>query len=265
MNPECMQRTARSTVVLCLALVGLALFAASASAQSPTTLTVRVAVIPATDAGRFDLAIDGVPLATGVGDGGSTGTTSVLAGSFAVSEVAAAGTSLPLYSTSITCVDGGAVLIDAAPQTTATVAVAEGHDVVCTFTNTLLPVVPNDPPAPVVAPPITAKPILLPPAFVRGTAILRGIEGCTARSVVTTRVIGRNISRIVFIRDGHVVKRVKAPSLTWRSYTVDTVLPRDDLRLHTVLVRAYFITGATPRVKSMMHRFAHCRASAVVG
>jgi hypothetical protein len=249
--------TTRRAILLGLTLVLFGVFATAAAAQT-TTLTVRVGVVPATDPGRFDLAIDGVALASGVGDGGGTVAQTVLPGTFTVSEVATTGTNLSSYSTTVTCLDGSEVLVAAAPLTATAVVVAAGHDVVCTFINTLLPV------APVVAPPVTAKPILLPPAFVRGTAILRGVEGCTARKVVTTRIIGRNISRIVFFRDGRIVKRVKAPSLSWRAYEMTTVVPAGDHQLHTVLVRAYFVDGATPRVKAMVHRFAHCRSSEVV-
>lgn len=250
--------TTRRAILLGLTLVLFGVFASAAAAQT-TTLTVRVGVVPATDPGRFDLAIDGVALASGVGDGGGTATQTVLPGTFAVSEVATTGTNLSAYSTMVTCLDGSEVLVAAAPLTATAVVVAAGHDVVCTFINTLLPV------PPVVAPPVTAKPILLPPAFVRGTAILRGVEGCTARKVVTTRIIGRNISRIVFFRDGRIVKRVKAPSLSWRSYVLRTVLAPGDVEPHVVRVRAYFVSGATPRLKAMTHRFSRCRTSAVVG
>ena len=252
-------RLSRAMIALCLALALLGSLASEAAAQDPTTLTVRVGVVPATDSGRFDLAIDGVALASGVGDGGGTATQTVLPGTFTVSEVATAGTDLARYSTTVTCLDGSDVLVAAAPLTATAVVVAAGHDVVCTFVNTLLSG------APVVAPPVTAKPVLLPPAFVRGTAILRGVEGCTPRSIVTTRVIGRNIARLVFFRDGRIVKRMTAPSLSWRTYTLRTTLAVGDHASHVVLVRAYFVSGATPRLKSMTHRFARCRSDAVLG
>ena len=244
------------------ALTLLLLAVGSASAQEATTLTVRVGVVPVGDAGRFDLSIDGVTLAAAVGDGGDTGAQPVLPGSFVVAQSAAAGTSLAAYSTTVTCVDGDEVLVAAAPLTATSVNVARGHAVVCTFVNALLPVAP---PAPVVAPPIAAKPILLPPAFVRGSAILRGVEGCTPRSTVVTRVIARNIARLVFIRDGRVVRRVATPSFSWRTYSLETSLPAGDYTAHVVRVRAIFVNGATPPTKAMTHRFGHCRVSAVAG
>lgn len=254
----------RLGIALCLALVWLGSAASVAAAQDAGTLTVRLTVVPASDGGRFDLAIDGAVLVAGVGDGGATAALPIASGSATVSEFASSGTSLASYSTAVTCVDGDTILIDAAPLTATPVAVARGHDVVCTFVNTLQPAVPVTAPT-VAAPPFTPMPIVLPPAFVRGTAILRGVEGCTARRTVTTRVIGRNIERVVFVRDGRIVKRIAAPSLSWRTYELRTTLRDDDHEVHTVFARAFFIRSATPRVKAMTHRFARCRASVVTG
>jgi hypothetical protein len=248
--------------LLALGAVALLLVvgARSASAQEATTLTIQTSVAPAADGGRFDLLIGGVVVLSGAGDGATTGPQPVAPGTVAVAEAAAAGTSLSAYRTTLTCVDDATTLIAGAELAAAEVTVAAGHAVVCTFSNVLLVVTP-----PTIAPPFTAQPILLPPAFVRGTAILRGIEGCTAQTAVVTRVIGRNIARVVFVRDGRIVKRIKAPSLSWREFQLRTPLPAGDLRLHTITARAYFVSGATPRVKAMVHRFSHCRASAVVG
>lgn len=252
-------RSLSLTLVALLVLGTLCVVASTAQAQVATgSLTIRVVVNPAIDAGRFDVALNNVVPATGVGlgDSGSTGPQSVLAGSVAVSERATEGTSLPLYTTTVSCADGATIIVPEVALLATNVTVAPGANVICTFVNTLIPVV---------LPPIPPHPILLPPAFVRGTAILRGVEGCTARTVIATRIIGRNIYRIVFRLDGHIVKRVKAPSLSWRSYALYTVLAPRDHELHTVTVSAFFVNGATPRVKSMVHRFAHCRASAVAG
>jgi hypothetical protein len=244
-------RGARIAIMLCLGLALLAMFSSSAAATT-AQLTVKVSTVPAGDAGRFDLYIGTVRVAEGAGDGFAI-EQAVLAPATDISEVATPGTNLAAYATTVTCVDESGTFIGPIPLTSTGVPVTVGNHIVCTFVNTLIPVV---------APPVAAKPILLPPAFVRGTAILRGVEGCTARRIVQTRIIGRNIARIVFFRDGHIVKRVKAPSLTWRSYTMNTILRPNDIEVHTVVVRAYFVTGATPRTKSMVHRFAHCRTSA---
>ena len=246
-------RSARVALAFCLGLALLAIFASSAAATT-AQLTVKVSTVPAGDAGRFDLFIGTVRVAESVGDGFAI-EQAVLAPTSQISEVAAPGTNLAAYSTTVSCSDESGEFLAPVPLTSTGVQVTVGNHIVCTFVNTLLPVV---------APPVAAKPILLPPAFVRGTAILRGVEGCTARRIVQTRVIGRNIFRLVFIRDGKLIKRVKAPSLTWRSYTMNTILQPNDIEVHSVVVRAYFVTGATPRVKSMVHRFAHCRTSSVL-
>jgi hypothetical protein len=253
--PSNHHRGARVAIVVCLGLALLAIFSSSAAA-SDATLKVRFVTVPETDAGRFDLYINGLAQAPVGGSGVYTTPVGVSVDKADVGEVGASGTNLAAYSTTVTCTDDvEGVLVGPVPLTSTGVRVEAGRNIECTFVNTLLPVV---------APPVAAKPILLPPAFVRGTAILRGVEGCTARRVVQTRVIGRNIFRLVFVRDGRIVKRVKAPSLTWRSYTMKTILQPNDIEVHTVVVRAYFVTGATPRVKSMVHRFAHCRTSSVL-
>ena len=101
--------------------------------------------------------------------------------------------------------------------------------------------------------------------MVRGFSALFGATGCTSRRTVTTRVVARNASTITFIRDGVVVKRVTMHALTRRAYSLRTVLPVGDYAMHTVYVRVRFVPGATPAAKSMVHRFAQCRASAVTG
>lgn len=128
-----------------------------------------------------------------------------------------------------------------------------------------------DPATPVVTPTpvaVTAapvQPLLLPPPSVRGTSTLRGAAGCTAAGIVRTTVSGRNMSRLVFLRDGIVVKRVTVGSLRQRSYRLTTRIAPDDFALHTVVVRVRYADGATPAYKVMVRRFAQCRASVVTG
>lgn len=246
-------------------MLGLGTGAARAQTQLETgTLTLRVAVAPATDPGRFDLAVDGVPLGLGLGDGGAVVLSPVAPGTFALVETAAAGTTLAAYATAIRCVDGDIVLVDLAAGTAVSVDVAAGQNVVCTFTNSLLPPPPSPSPA-TVAPPVTSLPVLLPPPFVRGTAVLLGPVGCVAAQDVISRVTGRNIARVVFLRDGRVVKRVKVPSIGTQNFSLHTRLPEGDTRMRTVVARVFFVLGATPRLKVLMHRFAHCSASRVTG
>ncbi len=249
------------------ALLLLGVGAGTAAAQVETgTLTLRVAVTPATDLGRFDLAVDGVPLGLGLGDGGAIVLSPVAPGTFALAETAAASTTLAAYGTTIRCVDGDNVLVDSVAGTTASVDVAAGRNVVCTFLNSLLPTPePTPTSTTTVAPPVSTLPVLLPPPFVRGAAVLLGPVGCVATRDVLSRVTGRNIARVVFLRDGRVVKRVKVPSLGTQNFSLHTHLPVGDVRMRTVVARVYFVLGATPRLKVLIHRFSHCNTSRVTG
>ena len=66
-------------------------------------ITVIKALVPSSDAGRFDLKVDGATVKAAAGDGG-TGTTLVEPGHHQVTETAAAGTTLADYAASIACV-----------------------------------------------------------------------------------------------------------------------------------------------------------------
>ena len=73
------------------------------------TLTISKVLSPASDPGRFDLQIDGSSPNAGsqnVGNGGTTGPTSVNTGSHTFGEVAHSGTSLGDYTSSWSCSDG---------------------------------------------------------------------------------------------------------------------------------------------------------------
>jgi hypothetical protein len=94
-------------------------------------ITVIKKLVPASDAGRFDLKVDGTTVKAGAGDGGS-GSTYVKPGTYKISESAASGTSLSDYTASIECkktstrTGGGGD----------TVTVGSGDEAVCTITNT---------------------------------------------------------------------------------------------------------------------------------
>ena len=94
-------------------------------------ITVIKKLVPASDAGRFDLKVDGTTVKAAAGDGG-TGTTYVKPGSYTISESAASGTNLGDYTASTECkktptrTGGGG----------STVTVGSGDEVVCTITNT---------------------------------------------------------------------------------------------------------------------------------
>lgn len=95
------------------------------------TITVVKDLRPATDAGRFDLRVDGANVATKVGDGGS-GTTTVPTGTHTVGE---AGANLDDYVRSTTCTrsDGSVAATGGGPVD---VAVGASEHITCTITNT---------------------------------------------------------------------------------------------------------------------------------
>lgn len=116
-------------------------------------IELRKALVPTSDPGRFDLFIKkgaggtagSVDSESNVGDGGTTGENQVLAGTYNVSETAAAGsgTNASDYTTSLACFDdddgdgvkdGGEAPVGA--NGAGDVSVGIGDDVVCTFTNT---------------------------------------------------------------------------------------------------------------------------------
>ena len=104
-------------------------------------LEVRKALAPATDAGRFDLLIDGSAHADAVADGGTTGERTVAAGAHSVAETAAGGAALSDYDTSIECraADGAGPVVTQGSGTSLAVVIAKGDDVVCTITNVRKP------------------------------------------------------------------------------------------------------------------------------
>ena len=102
---------------------------------TPTgTIEVVKSLAPGSDAGRFDLQIDGVTKASGVGNGGSTGKVTVLTGAHSVGELAAAGTSLGEYGSSVQCRQDSTVLASGS-GTGLSVTVTQNANVVCTITN----------------------------------------------------------------------------------------------------------------------------------
>jgi hypothetical protein len=96
-------------------------------------------LIPSTDTGTFDLRLNGVAKAQGVGDDGTTTRLEVPTGDYAVAERAADGTELEDYASTIACEpreDGPAERSVPTAGTSTDVTLNAGDDVVCTFTNT---------------------------------------------------------------------------------------------------------------------------------
>ena len=228
------------------------------------TLEVVKNLIPAADAGTFDLQIDGTTLAAAVGDGGTTGPQIVDAGTSTVGEVGANGTALGGYTSTVACTDGTETLVSVT-GTTAEVPVANGQNVVCTITNTAEtgPIIPAGVPDQG-----TPAPVVVPPTTIRGAARLRGPRGCVKPGTILTRVSGRNMARVVFVRNGRVVKRVKlngANAAKFRTVVLRTRIRPSNFRRYRVVARVTYVTGATPRSKTMTHTFRQCGRSSVTG
>ena len=104
---------------------------------------------PETDAGRFDLLLNGLVLATRVGNGGTTNTQNVTATpagtQYTVAERAATGTTLADYATTIVCRDNGGsgAIVAQGTGTSLAVTIRTGQAVVCVIAN-----VRGDPPGP---------------------------------------------------------------------------------------------------------------------
>jgi hypothetical protein len=96
------------------------------------TLKVVKDLSPADDPGKFNLLIDSVVQASGVGDGGATPVVTVNTGVHSFGESAGTGTDLDDYTSTAACVDG------TGPVNTSggSVTVAHNQNVVCTITNT---------------------------------------------------------------------------------------------------------------------------------
>lgn len=97
-----------------------------APAPVVTTLTVTKVLVPAADTGTFDLLVDGVVQAAGVGNGGTTGALVVAPGTYTVSEQGAGLTLLTDYDRLI----GG----DAAADGSITLAAGENKTAIITNT-----------------------------------------------------------------------------------------------------------------------------------
>jgi plastocyanin len=94
-------------------------------------ITVIKKLVPASDAGRFDLKVDGATVKAAAGDGGS-GSTYVTAGAHRVTETGAGGTDLANYSASTDCKTTSKTKTYGPDW----VHVKSGDEVTCTITNT---------------------------------------------------------------------------------------------------------------------------------
>ncbi len=101
-------------------------------------LTVTKVLSPANDPGLFNLQVDGTTQASDIGNGGTTLTQEVSAGSHSVGETAGTATSLSNYSNSVVCKDahGTGNIVSSSGTNPWTLSVANGQDILCTITNT---------------------------------------------------------------------------------------------------------------------------------
>jgi hypothetical protein len=127
-------------------LAGQTLTASSTSDRCSATLELRKATVPASDPGLFNLLVNGTLLASG-GNGTTTGPISVGVGEGTISELAAPGTNLTDYQSTVDCTRNGVPVLSVS-GTKADGAVANGDVVVCTFTNQRLAQPPPTPPTP---------------------------------------------------------------------------------------------------------------------
>jgi uncharacterized repeat protein (TIGR01451 family) len=107
-------------------------------------IQVNKTLIPSSDAGKFNLQIDGTTIGSGnVGDGGTTGSIELSSGNHTVGETAGTDTDLSDYTSSISCVDRDLSTFDGVSPLTLsgpgplTVPVGKDDDIVCTITNTV--------------------------------------------------------------------------------------------------------------------------------
>ncbi len=118
-------------------LTGNRATASASSTHCQGSITIIKVLNPATDAGRFNLEVDGAIAggAAKVGNGGTTGTIAVDSGQRTVGESAAAGTDLSDYDIQITCSSSTGVAAQGSGATL-TVPVKLGQAIICTITNT---------------------------------------------------------------------------------------------------------------------------------
>lgn len=152
------------------------------------SLTVTKILTPSSNAGRFDLRIDGVAYATNAGDGGTTGAITLNAGVHIVSESAAnSATSLMNYISSIVCTG---------PSGTSggVVSVGIGATVACAITNTAIagtypPTGFVPPTAVATAPIVIVTPTAVTPTSAAGTATPRPGETPSPTKTATVDVV----------------------------------------------------------------------------
>jgi Prealbumin-like fold domain len=223
------------------------------------TIKVTKVLSPASDAGKFNLLIDGQAKASNVGDGGTTGVQTVLPGAHGVAETAGTGTNLADYSSSLACKDtahGNAVDNDG------TLQVSYGDAWECVFTNTRK----TQPPPPVEPPTLTppaAPKIRVSPARVQpGSAKLRGPSGCPRNGTVAATVSGRRIVKVTFYVDGKKVKTLTKANGKGGTWSLPLNIKRLAYGTHRVRATVQFAKSSQTKVKTLRFSFDRCHAAA---
>jgi hypothetical protein len=236
------------------------------------TIKVTKVLAPATDAGKFNLLVDGQAKATNVGDGGTTGVQTVLPGTHTVGESAGTATNLANYDSTTSCVDKAHAAKPA--DTDGSVQVAKGDQWECVITNTRKTT--PQPPPPPVEPPTNQPPadeppaqqavspqIAVSPARVRpGSARLSGPSGCPTTAAVAATVSGRRIVKVTFYVDGRKVK-----TLTEANRNGKWVLPMNVKRFafgtHRVRVTVQFAKSSQTKARTLRLSFNRCHPAVV--
>ncbi len=226
------------------------------------TIKVTKALSPATDAGRFNLLVDGAAKATDVGDGGTTGAVVVLPGAHSVAEAAGTATDLANYTSTLACKDtahGNAADDDG------TLNVAAGDAWECLLTNTRKTQPPphDEPPAPT-PPATTAQPkIQVSPARVRpGSAKLSGPSGCPTTNAIAATVTGRRIVKVTFYVDGKKVKTLTKANGKGGRWVLPLNVRRLAFGAHRVQATVQFAKSSQTKAKTLRLSFDRCHAAA---
>ena len=230
------------------------------------TIKVTKALAPTTDAGKFNLLVDGQAKASNVGDGGTTGVQTVLPGAHTVGESAGTATDLANYNATTSCVDKAHA---AKPvDTDGSLQVDKGDQWECVITNTRK-TTPQPPPPPENQPPAdqpagaVSPQVQVSPARVRpGSAKLSGPSGCPTTAAVAASVSGRRIVKVTFYVDGKKVK-----TLTEANRNGKWVLPMNVKRFafgtHRVRVTVQFAKSSQTKARTLRLSFSRCHPGAV--
>src|SRR5919204_681025 len=236
----------------------------------PPTGTIKVTkkLLPATDAGKFNLLIDGVVKAANVGDGGTTGTQTGNTGVHTVGESAGTGTSLGDYDWSLACTD----VAHGGSDNDGSLQVDSGDKWECVITNTrkTTPPPPDGPPTntppttpPSNTPPAESPKIKVSPArVVPGSAKMTGPHGCPRNNVVAATVKGKRIVKVTFYVDGRKVKTLTKPNGKGGAYKLPIAVRKLAFGSHRVIAKVQFAKSSGTKAKTLRLSFSRCSGAA---